>query len=60
MGNLFTLLVVLFAAVALMVFVLERFAKPMSDEQTANVSRWILPLLLVLVLLSMFRVFTGG
>ena len=60
MGNLFTLLIVLFAAVALMVFVLERFAKPMSDEQAAGVSRWIVPLLLVLILLSLFRVFTGG
>lgn len=55
MENLFKLLLILFAAVAAMVFVLERFGKPMEAEHQAKLSRWVLPLIAVLLIAQLFR-----
>jgi len=55
MENLFKLLFILFAAVALMVFVLERFGKPMEAEQQSKLSRWVLPLIAILLVAQLLR-----
>ena len=52
MENLFTLLFFLFVTLAFLVFILGRFAKPMSDQQTARFSRWIIPLLFLLLVIQ--------
>ena len=55
MENLFKLLLILFAAVAAMVFVLERVGKPMEAEQQAKLSRWVLPLIAILLIAQLVR-----
>mgnify|MGYP007060129272 FL=1 len=55
MENLFTLLFFLFVTLALLVFILGRFARPMSDDQTASFSRWIIPLLFLLLVIQIIR-----
>ena len=55
MENLFKLLLILFAAVAVMVFFLERFGKPMEAEQQAKLSRWVLPLIAMLLIAQLIR-----
>tara|TARA_B110000977_G_C10707631_1_gene349966 strand:+ start:366 stop:545 length:180 start_codon:yes stop_codon:yes gene_type:complete len=55
MENLFKLLFILFAAVALMVFLLERFGKPMEAEQQSKLSRWVLPLIAILLIAQLLR-----
>ena len=55
MENLLTLLFFLFLAVVAMVFLLERFGKPMDEAQQASLSRWILPLVAVLAIASLIR-----
>jgi hypothetical protein len=47
MSNLVILLLFVFAGVALMVVLGERFAKPADPEQQARLQRWIMPLLLL-------------
>ena len=55
MNTLFMLLLFIFGGVALMVVLGERMAKPMEDEQMQKLSRWILPLVGVLILLQLLR-----
>lgn len=55
MNTLFMLLLFIFGGVALMVVLGGRFAKPMEDEQMQKISRWIIPLVAVLILLQLFR-----
>jgi len=55
MENLFTILIILFASLALTVFVLQRWGQPMAPEQQAKLSRWVLPLLLILLLAQLLR-----
>lgn len=57
MDNLFKILIILFASLAVMVFVLERIGKPMDDEQQSKISKWFLPLMAILALASIFRYF---
>jgi uncharacterized membrane protein YfcA len=53
--TLLLLLLFIFAGVALMVVLGERFAKPMEPEKMQRVSRWILPLVGVALVLSALR-----
>ena len=55
MENLFILLLFLFITLALLVLILGRFANPMSDNQTASFSRWIIPLLFLLLVIQIIR-----
>lgn len=48
--NVLIILAVLFLALALMVILLERFAKPISEEQQAKYSK-ILPILVFIMLI---------
>ncbi len=53
MSNLFILLALIFGGVALMVILGERFARPADPEQTARLSRWLWPLVGLMLLLSL-------
>jgi len=53
MSNLLLVLLGIFAGVALMVVVLERFASPMEPERMRRLQRWILPLVGLMLLLSL-------
>lgn len=58
--ELLLLLIVIFAGVALMVFVAERFAAS-DDATTAKLRRWIMPLVgLLLVVQALRYFFLGG
>lgn len=60
MDNLLLLLVGIFGGIALISFVLERFAKPMEPERVQQVTRWIYPLVGLLLVLSALRYFVLG
>jgi hypothetical protein len=53
MNNLFLLLLLIFGGVALMVVLGERFAKPADPARMAQLSRWILPLVGLMLVLSL-------
>ena len=55
MDTLFLLLLCIFAGVALMVGLGERFAKPMEPEQMQKLSRWIIPLVAVAIIIQLIR-----
>lgn len=59
MNNLLILLLFVFGGVALMVLLGERFAKPADEEKLAKVSRWIMPLVGVMLVLSALNYFLG-
>jgi len=54
MNNLLLLLILIFAGVALMVVLGGRFAKPADPERMAQLRRWIIPLVGVMLVLSVF------
>jgi len=53
--NLLIILVVLFGALALAVWALEGRAKPLSPEKANKLSRWVMILVGISLVLSMFR-----
>jgi cadmium resistance protein CadD (predicted permease) len=55
MNNLMLILLLVFAGVALMVVLGERFAKPADPEQMQKISRWIMPLVGLALMLSMLK-----
>ena len=55
MDTLLILLLFIFAGVALMVGLGERFAKPMDPEKMRKLSRWILPLVGLALVLQLVR-----
>ena len=57
MNTLFMILLGIFAGVALMVVLGERLAKPMEPEKVSKLSRWIIPLMGVIILLQAFNYF---
>jgi threonine/homoserine/homoserine lactone efflux protein len=57
--TLLILLVCIFAGLALLVFVAERFGATSNPETTARIQRWILPLVGLLLVLSAIRYFFG-
>lgn len=59
MENLLVLLLCVFAGVALMVVVTEKFGKPADDAATARLRRWIFPLVGLLLVLQALRYFLG-
>jgi heme/copper-type cytochrome/quinol oxidase subunit 1 len=60
MENLLLLLVLIFGGLALLSFILERVAKPMEPERVQAISRWIYPLVGLLLVLSAVRYFLQG
>ena len=55
MNTLFVLLLFIFAGVALMVVLGERFAKPLEPEKARQLSRWIMPLVALSIVLAMLN-----
>jgi hypothetical protein len=53
MNNLFILLLLIFGGVALMVVLGERFAKPADPERMAQLRRWLMPLVGLMLVLSL-------
>ena len=53
MSNLFFLLLLIFAGVALMVVLGERFAKPADPARLAKLQRWLIPLVGLMLVLSL-------
>ncbi|MFL0800707.1 MAG: hypothetical protein K6L80_09690 [Agarilytica sp.] len=48
-----TILGVLFLALIILVPLMERFAKPMKDDEVSRISRWILPLVALLLVIQL-------
>lgn len=59
MGNLLLILLCLFAGLGLVVFVAERYAKPLEKEQQAKLSRIFVVLVLVLLLGRVLQHYLG-
>ena len=59
MGNLLLVLICLFAGLALVVFVAERYAKPMEKQQQAKLSRILVVLIFVLLLGRVLQHYLG-
>lgn len=59
MNNLILILLMVFGGVALMVVFLDRFAKPMEPEKVARISKWIMPLVGIMLLLSAVKYLMG-
>lgn len=55
MNTLVMILLFIFGGVALMVVLGEKFAKPADPEQTARISRWIMPLVGLSLVLGIAR-----
>lgn len=55
MNNLLLILVLVFAGVALMVVLGERFAKPVDPARMQQIRRWLLPLVGLMLLLSLLE-----
>ena len=53
MSNLFFLLLLIFAGVALMVVLGERFAKPADPARLGKLQRWLIPLVGLMLVLSL-------
>jgi carbon starvation protein CstA len=53
--NVFIILGVLFLALVIIIPLVEKSNVRMSDETTAKISRWIWPLLIVLIVLGAFK-----
>lgn len=49
-----TILGVLFLALIILVPLMERFTKPMKDEEVGRISRWVLPLVALLLVVQLF------
>ena len=60
MTNLFLLLLAIFGGIALISFVLQRFASPMEPEKVSRISRWIYPLVGLALVLATARYFIQG
>jgi len=58
-NHLLLLLVGIFAGVALLAWLLERFAGPADPQRVQRVARWIYPLVGLLLVLSALRYFLG-
>ncbi len=55
MNVLLVILLCVFAGVALMVLLGERYAKPMPAEKMARLQRWIMPLVGLMLVLTMIK-----
>ncbi|GAB3286976.1 hypothetical protein [Parahaliea aestuarii] len=53
MNNLLLILLLIFAGVALMVVLGERFAAPADPEKMARLRRWLIPLVGLMLVLSL-------
>lgn len=59
MTDLILVLLVVFAGLALMVTLLERFASPVSPQRMRQLQRWLLPLVGLMLVLSLANYYVG-
>lgn len=59
MDNLLKIFFFLFLGIFAMVFLVERFAKPVDESQLAKMSKWIIPLIAVLLVLQLIGHYFG-
>lgn len=57
MPKIILILGILFIALFLMVTLLERFGKKQSDEEIRKISRWVMPLMALLMVLQLMAYF---
>ncbi|AOY86813.1 hypothetical protein BKP64_00705 [Marinobacter salinus] len=55
MGTLLTILAVLFVALIIIVPLVEKYAPKGEDRSYGNITRWVIPLVALLILLQLFR-----
>lgn len=60
MLNLITVLAILFLLLFIIVSLLERYGRRHSPEEMAKWSRWIIPLITLLIVLQAVRYFFAG
>ena len=60
MQNLLLILLALFASLALLVFVLEKYGVSTDEQTTSKLASWIMPLVGLLLVLSALKYFLGG
>ncbi|MBL4827958.1 MAG: hypothetical protein JKY66_09650 [Spongiibacteraceae bacterium] len=60
MGNLLLILLCLFGALAVVVFVAQKYAKPIDDKQQAKLSRVFIVLVFVLLVGRFIQYLLGG
>jgi len=58
--NIFLIIFCIFAAVALMVFVLGRTAKPLDEDKVARLSSWLVPLVGLLLVVGVLKHYLAG
>lgn len=58
-NNLVLILLFIFGGVALMVVLLERFGSPIEPEKMSRLSRWIMPLVGLMLVLSVLKYYMG-
>jgi hypothetical protein len=58
MNTLLLILLLIFGGVALMVVLGERFAKPADPQRLQQLQRWLLPLVGLMLVLSLFKHFS--
>ncbi|MCP5187949.1 MAG: hypothetical protein H6991_09285 [Pseudomonadales bacterium] len=59
MADLLLVLLAVFAGLALMVTVLERFASPVSPQRMRQLQRWLVPLVGLMLVLSLVDFYVG-
>ena len=57
MGNLLTILVILFISLFVLVTVLEKFGKKTEEQDLSKYSRWIYPLMAVMLVAFLIKHF---
>lgn len=55
MGTLLTILAVLFVALIIIVPLVEKYAPKGEGGSYGNITRWVIPLVALLILLQLFR-----
>lgn len=55
MGALLAILAVLFLALVVIIPLVERYGKSYSGEDLSKLTRWIIPLILVLMVMQLLR-----
>jgi cytochrome c biogenesis protein CcdA len=59
LADLILVLLAVFAGLALMVIVLERFASPVSPRRMRQLQRWLVPLVGLMLVLSLVDFYVG-
>lgn len=59
MGVLVTIFAILFATLFVLLPLLEKYGKERSPEELQNITRWMTPLLIIMIIAMAFRYIMG-